>query len=143
MAVAARPAIPLDILPKRPYASPRMSTKREVNKVELLQGTLDMLILRTLLLGPVHGHAIAHAIERESEEVLQVEHGSLYPALHRLVKQGWISARHGISENNRRAKYYSLTAKGRKQLSAESSKWDRLTQAIARIMRPAGEESRS
>jgi transcriptional regulator len=120
-----------------------MSTKREVNKVELLQGTLDMLILRTLLLGPVHGHAIAHAIERESEEVLQVEHGSLYPALHRLVKQGWISARHGISENNRRAKYYSLTAKGRKQLSAESSKWDRLTQAIARIMRPAGEESRS
>lgn len=91
----------------------------------------------------MHGHAIAHAAERESEEVLQVEQGSRYPALHRLVKQGWISARHGVSENNRRAKYYSLTAKGRKQLSAESSKWDRLTQAIARIMRPAGEESRS
>ena len=120
-----------------------MSTEREANKIELLQGTLDMLILRTLLFGTVHGHAIAHAIERGSEEVLQVEHGSLYPALHRLVKQGLISAKHGISENNRRAKYYSLTAKGHKKLAAENSKWDRLTQAIARIMRPLGEESRS
>ena len=110
------------------------------DKVELLQGTLDMLILRTLLFGPTHGHAIAHAIERGSEEVLQVEHGSLYPALHRLVKQGLIAAKSGVSENNRRAKYYSLTAKGRKHLTAENSKWERLTQAIARIMHPAEEE---
>jgi PadR family transcriptional regulator PadR len=109
-------------------------------KVELLQGTLDMLVLRTLLFGPAHGHAIAHAIERGSDDVLQIEHGSLYPALHRLVKQGLISAKSGVSENNRRAKYYNLTAKGRKHLNAENSKWDRLTQAIARIMRPAEEE---
>jgi PadR family transcriptional regulator PadR len=112
----------------------------EQDRIDLLQGTLDMLILRTLLLGPAHGHTIAHAIERGSEEVLQVEHGSLYPALHRLVRQGWLSAKDGLSENNRKAKFYSLTAKGRKQLIAESSKWDRLTQAIGRIMRPAEEE---
>jgi len=99
-----------------------------------------MLILRTLLFGPAHGHAIAHAIERGSEDVLQVEHGSLYPALHRLVKQGLISSKSGTSENNRRAKYYSLTAKGRRHLTAESSRWERLTGAIARIMRPANEE---
>src|SRR6266498_3214812 len=103
-----------------------MSTGDDKNKIDLLQGTLDMLILRTLLFGPEHGHAIAHAIERGSEEVLQVEHGSLYPALHRLVKQGLISAKEGTSENNRRAKYYSLTAKGRKKLTAENSKWERL-----------------
>ena len=108
-------------------------------KIELLQGTLDMLILRTLLFGPAHGHAIAHAIERGSEEVLQIEHGSLYPALHRLVRQGFIAAKNGLSENNRKAKYYSLTPKGRKHLTAEESKWDRLAQAIARIMRPAGD----
>src|SRR6266849_3833979 len=118
-----------------------MSTQRD--KIELLQGTLDMLILRTLLFGPAHGHAVAHAIERGSEEVLQVEHGSLYPALHRLVKQGLISAKEGVSENNRRAKFYSLTAKGRKQLTAENSKWARLTQAISRIMHPLGEEGQS
>ena len=120
-----------------------MSTQRERDRIELLQGTLDMLILRTLLFGPAHGHAIAHTIERGSEEVLQVEHGSLYPALHRLVKQGWISAKEGVSENNRRAKYYTLTAKGRKKLTAENSKWERLTVAIARIMRPLGEEGES
>lgn len=117
-----------------------MSTDRERDKIDLLQGTLDMLILRTLLFGPAHGHAVAHAIERGSDEVLQVEHGSLYPALHRLVKQGLISAKHGISENNRRAKYYSLTARGRKKLFAENSKWARFTQAIARIMHPLKEE---
>jgi len=111
-----------------------------MSRLELLQGTLDMLILRTLLFGPAHGHAIAHAIERGSEDVLQVEHGSLYPALHRLVKQGLISAKSGTSENNRRAKYYRLTAKGRRRLTDESSRWDRLTQAIARIMRLAEEE---
>src|SRR5580693_10641475 len=87
---------------------------------EMLSGTLDMLVLQTLVLGPAHGHTIAHAIERGSEEVLQVEHGSLYPALHRLVRQGLLSAKEGLSENNRRAKYYSLTAKGRERLIAES-----------------------
>ncbi len=117
-----------------------MSTRDFKNRIELLQGTLDMLILRTLLFGPSHGHAIAHAIERGSDDVLQVEHGSLYPALHRLVKQGLIAAREGTSENNRRAKYYSLTAQGRKKLAAETSKWERLTQAIAGVLRPAEEE---
>ena len=117
-----------------------MSTQSEAEKIDLLQGTLDMLILRTLVFGPVHGHAIAHAIERGSEDVLQVEHGSLYPALHRLVKQGLIAAKAGVSENNRQAKFYSLTAKGRKQLAAENSKWDRLTEAIALFLftLPAG-----
>jgi transcriptional regulator len=114
-----------------------MSTGPQQNRIDLLQGTLDMLILRTLLFGPAHGHSIAHAIEHASEEVLQVEHGSLYPALHRLVRQGLLAAKDGISENNRKAKYYSLTAKGRRHLTAESSTWDRLTQAIGRIMQPA------
>jgi len=115
--------------------------RRSDDKLELLQGTLDMLILKTLLFGPAHGHAIAHAIEHGSEEVLQVEHGSLYPALHRLVRQGLISAKDGVSENNRKARYYNLTAKGRKRLTAEASKWERLTRAIGRIMEPAPEES--
>ena len=110
------------------------------NRIDLLQGTLDMLILRTLLFGPAHGHTIAHAIERGSEDVLQVEHGSLYPALHRLVRQGLLSAKDGLSENNRKARYYSLTAKGRKRLAAEASKWDRLTRAIGRIMQPAEDQ---
>jgi PadR family transcriptional regulator, regulatory protein PadR len=117
-----------------------MSTGSEKQRIDLLQGTLDMLILRTLLFGPAHGHTIAHAIEKGSDEVLQVEHGSLYPALHRLVRQGLLSAKEGISENNRKAKFYSLTAKGRKRLTVESSKWDRMTQAIAGIMKPARQE---
>src|SRR6516162_9559356 len=116
--------------------SPRMSTKEEKDRIELLQGTLDLLILRTLLLGAAHGHAIAKAIEFRSDEVLQVEQGSLYPALHRLIKRGWISVEEGVSENNRRAKFYSLTAKGRKQLAVETSKWEKLTGAIAQILRP-------
>src|SRR6266496_1255865 len=99
---------------------------------EMVQGTLDMLILRTLVMGPAHGQTIAHAIERGSEDVLQIEHGSLYPALHRLEDRGWIASFWGTSENNRKAKYYRLTAKGRKKLAAENSKWDRLTEAIAR-----------
>jgi len=115
-----------------------MSTE-EKERLELLQGTLDLLILRTLLLGPAHGHAIAKAIEFKSDEVLQVEQGSLYPALHRLIKRGWISAEEGTSENNRRAKFYRLTAKGRKQLSVETNKWDRFAGAIARILRPTEE----
>jgi PadR family transcriptional regulator PadR len=90
-----------------------MSTKRSNERIELLQGTLDLLILRTLLFGPTHGHAIAKAIEFNSEEVLQVEQGSLYPALHRLIKREWIFVEDGISENNRRAKFYRLTARGR------------------------------
>jgi PadR family transcriptional regulator, regulatory protein PadR len=112
-------------------------------RVELLQGTLDLLILRTLLLGPAHGHAIAKAIEFNSDEVLQVEQGSLYPALHRLIKRGWISAERGTSENNRRAKFYRLTPKGRRQLAVETTKWDKIAAAIAQILRPAGQEGES
>ncbi len=119
-----------------------MSTRGERERIELLQGTLDLLILRTLLLGPAHGHAIAKAIERNSEDVLQVEQGSLYPALHRLIKRGWISAEEGTSQNNRRAKYYRLTAKGRKQLRIETTKWDKLVGAIARILQPADQEGK-
>jgi len=115
-----------------------MSSKEQADRIELLQGTLDLLILRTLLLGPAHGHAIAKAIEFNSDDVLQVEQGSLYPALHRLIKRGWISFEDGTSENNRRAKFYQLTPKGRRQLAAETSKWDKLAAAIARILRPAG-----
>lgn len=120
-----------------------MSTKEQRKRIELLQGTLDLLILRTLLLGPVHGHAIAKAIEFNSDEVLQVEQGSLYPALHRLIKRGWISVEDGTSENNRRAKFYRLTAKGRRQLAVETSRWEKLAGAIARILRPAPQEGKT
>ena len=120
-----------------------MSTKEQNERVELLQGTLDLLILRTLLLGPTHGHAIAKAIEFRSEDVLQVEQGSLYPALHRLIKRGWISVQEGTSENNRRAKFYRLTPKGRRQLAVETGKWQKLAGAIARILLPAEEEGKS
>src|SRR5437879_10814407 len=96
-----------------------MTTKEEKERLELLRGTLDLLILRTLLLGPAHGHAIAKAIEFNSDDVLQVEQGSLYPALHRLIKRRWISFAEGTSENNRRAKFYRLTIKGRRQLRSE------------------------
>lgn len=119
-----------------------MSTKED-ERIELLQGTLDLLILRTLLLGPAHGHAIAKAIELRSEEVLQVEQGSLYPALHRLIKRAWISVEEGTSENNRRAKFYKLTAKGRKQLAVEASKWGKFAGAIARILSPIEQEGKS
>jgi len=111
-----------------------MSTRD--TRLELLQGTLDLLILQTLRLGPTHGHAIAKSIERSSDEVLQVDQGSLYPALHRLLKRGWITFEAGTSENNRRAKYYRLTGKGRRQLDVETSKWDTLVQAMARVLRP-------
>ena len=106
---------------------------------EMLQGTLDMLVLKTLALGPAHGHTIAHAIAQRSEEVLQVEHGSLYPALHRLEDRGWISSFWGTSENNRRARYYRLTPKGRAQLAEQTSRWDEIVRAVNRIMRPADE----
>jgi PadR family transcriptional regulator PadR len=114
---------------------------REEDPIAFLQGTLDMLILRTLVLGPAHGHTIAHAIERNSDDVLQVEQGSLYPALHRLIRRGWIQAEDGLSENNRRAKFYRLTAKGRKQLALENSRWEKFAGAIARIMRPVEPEA--
>ena len=120
-----------------------MSTKGQQERLELLQGTLDLLILRTLLLGAAHGHAIAKAIEMRSDDVLQVEQGSLYPALHRLIKRGWISVQEGTSENNRRAKFYRLTARGRRQLTVETSKWDKVAGAIARILMPAEQEGKS
>ena len=116
-----------------------MPTKDD--RIELLQGTLDLLILRTLRSGPSHGHAIAKAIERSSDSVLQVEQGSLYPALHRLIKRGWITAEDGTSENNRRAKFYRLTAAGRKQLAIETTKWDTIASAIARILHPKARTS--
>jgi PadR family transcriptional regulator len=106
---------------------------------EILQGTLDLLILKTLALGPAHGHTIAHAIERRSDEVLQVEHGSLYPALHRLEDRGWIASFWGTSENNRRARYYRLTPAGRRQLTEQTTRWDRLVRAINGVLRPATE----
>ena len=111
-----------------------MSTE---DRLELLQGTLDLLILRTLQLGPAHGHAIAKAIEHSSEDVLLVEEGSLYPALHRLIKRGWISFEKGTSENNRKAKFYRLTPKGKKQLVLETSKWEKFVRAMGRVLRPA------
>ncbi|HEY1947949.1 MAG TPA: PadR family transcriptional regulator [Bryobacteraceae bacterium] len=115
--------------------------KKSSDRVELLQGTLDMLVLRTLRFGPAHGHQIAKHIQQTTEDVLQVEHGSLYPALHRLERKGWVAAKWepASKELKREYKYYRLTAAGRKQLSAEESKWKQLTGAIARIMWPAQE----
>lgn len=104
---------------------------------DLLAGTLDMLILRTLQAGPAHGLNIAQAIERRSDNVLLVEQGSLYPALHRLEERGWISSDWGVSDTNRRARFYQLTTKGRRQLVTESSRWEVLTRAVARAMRPS------
>lgn len=108
------------------------------SRIELLQGTLDMLILRTLLFGPAHGHEIAKHIQRSSEDVLQVEHGSLYPALHRLEKKGWVASKWEMAKDrNREFKYYRLTPAGKKQLTVEDSKWKQMAQAIARVMGPA------
>jgi PadR family transcriptional regulator, regulatory protein PadR len=106
---------------------------------ELLQGTLDLLVLKTLVLGPAHGHTIAHTIEHQSEDVLQVEYGSLYPALHRLEDRGWISSFWGTSENNRRARYYRLTPAGRRQMLQQASRWEQMVKAINHIVRPATE----
>jgi PadR family transcriptional regulator PadR len=112
-------------------------SKKPITRVELLQGTLDLLVLRALLLGPLHGHAIAIHIQRTSDEVLRVDHGSLYPALYRLKKRGWISASwQAMPDRNREAKYYQLTAAGKKQLAAEHSKWNQLARAIGRVMQP-------
>ena len=101
---------------------------------EMLQGTLDMLVLRTLVMGDAHGHTIAKVIERTSEDVLEVEQGSLYPALHRLEDRGWVSSYWGASENNRKAKFYKLTATGRKQLAAETSRWRQVARAIGLVL---------
>src|SRR6202047_4178900 len=106
---------------------------------DMVQGTLDLLILRTLSAGPAHGHTIAYAIERRSEDVLQVEHGSLYPALHRLEDRGWIALFWGTSENNRKARYYRLTRTGRKELAQQTGRWQQLVRAINRVLRPAEE----
>ena len=105
----------------------------------MLQGALDMLILRSLVLGPAHGHTIAHAIAQRSEQVLQVEHGSLYPALHRLEDRGFVASFWGTSDNNRKAKYYRLTPTGRKQLAAQTTRWDEIVRAIGRILKPSTE----
>lgn len=107
------------------------------NRIELLQGTLDLLILQTLQWGSQHGHGIGQAIRANTDDVLQVEHGSLYPALHRLERQGWIVAEWKASESNRRAKYYQLTSTGKKQLLHEQSNWKQLVRAMARAMKPA------
>jgi PadR family transcriptional regulator, regulatory protein PadR len=107
------------------------------NRIELLQGTLDMMILRTLRWGPQHGHGIGQAIRASSEDVLQIERGSLYPALHRLEEQGWLDSEWKMTENKQRAKYYRLTPSGKRQLASETSRWNQLVGAIARVMRPA------
>ena len=114
-----------------------MPTEDRRARIELLQGTLDMLILRTLVLGPAHGHSITKAIQRGSDDVLQVEQGSLYPALHRLIKRGWIAFEDGTSENNRRARFYSLTRAGRKQLETEVAKWERLSSGVNLVLQRA------
>ena len=111
-----------------------MVFKRPPEAGEILQGTLDMLILRTLVLGPAHGHTIAQAIERTSENALEIEQGSLYPALHRLEDRGWVSSEWGVSENNRKAKFYKLTTRGRKELNAAAGRWHKMTRAIGLIL---------
>jgi PadR family transcriptional regulator PadR len=113
-----------------------MTKPSNQERLELLQGTLDMLILRTLQWGPQHGHGIGQAIRAHSDDLLKVETGSLYPALHRLVKRGWLRTEWGVSEANQRAKYYQLTAAGKAQLAREQDRWSRLVHAIGRIMNP-------
>lgn len=119
-----------------------MTTRKSDDQLDLLQGTLDLLILQTLLFGPAHGHAIAKSIESRSQEALQVGHGSLYPALQRLLKRGLIRAGDGVSENNRKARFYRITAAGRKKLFEETSKWQKFSEAIARILSPVPEQSK-
>jgi len=113
---------------------------RDRSRVDLLQGTLDLLILRTLLFGPAHGHAVARHIKQTSEELLRIETGSLYPALHRLEGRGWIAASWELSDKGKRAKYYRLTTAGRKQLSAERTKWETFARAMGLVLKPAEQE---
>ncbi len=117
-----------------------MSTRDEKDRIALLQGTLDLLILRTLLHGPQHSQGIARTIQQQSEDELLVDHGSLYPALQRLENQGWIAAEWGVSNNNRRARFYKLTRQGRQQLTRETDQWHRLAAAIGRILGPQKSE---
>ncbi len=117
-----------------------MSTQSKPERLELLQGTLDLLILRTLIFGPEHGQGIARAIQQSSQDELLVEHGALYPALQRLEAKGWISAEWGASANNRKARFYTLTKSGRRQLVQETNQWRRLAAAIGRVLGPEGEE---
>jgi PadR family transcriptional regulator PadR len=141
-----RPVFRVDIFPGLGSHSGYMSTQDakaqdSKDRLELLQGTLDLLILRTLIFGSQHGQGIARAIQQTSEQELLVEHGALYPALQRLEERGWISAKWGVSSNNRKARFYALTATGRKQLVKETNKWKRLTGAIARILGSEATES--
>src|ERR1044071_8836465 len=108
----------------------------EQEKLEVLQGTLDLLILRTLQWGPQHGHGIGQAIRARSDDLLQLEHGSLYPALHRLRRQGWVTAEWGVTDNKQRARFYRLTPSGRKQLAREESRWNLFVRTVARVLRP-------
>jgi transcriptional regulator len=114
--------------------------KRRDDRVELVYGTLDMLVLQTLRWGPTHGHGIAKSIERMSDDALRVDHGSLYPALQRLLQEKWITAEWGLSENKQRAKYYRLTPAGRRKLIAETSRWERFVKAITGVLTPAARE---
>lgn len=117
--------------------TPKPST---IPRLEIMQGTLDLIILRTLRWGPRHGHGIAKFIQQTSGDTFKIEHGSLYPALQRLLQEGWVTSEWGTSTNNRKAKFYRLTPTGRKQLSAEHSKWDRFSEAVARILASARAE---
>jgi PadR family transcriptional regulator PadR len=122
--------------------SPRMAARTiNIDKIQLLQGTLDLLVLQTLLLGRSHGHGIATAIERSSEEMLLVDHGSLYPALQRLERAGLIGSEWGTSDNNRRARFYKLTRTGRARLTAETSKWEAMVRAVSSILKPKPQEA--
>ena len=116
-----------------------MSKDPPQKNLELAYGSLDLLVLQTLVWGATHGHGIAKSIERSSDEAFRVDHGSLYPALQRLLQEGWIKAEWGITENSQRAKYYRLTASGRKKLVAETSRWERFAQAVTSVLRPMGE----
>jgi PadR family transcriptional regulator, regulatory protein PadR len=120
---------------------PKAKNVRYQNRIELLQGTLDMLILRTLQWGPQHGYRISRAIQAGSGDILTVETGSLYPALHRLEKQGWIAAEWKLTENKQRGKYYRLTPAGRKHLANEASRWEEMVKAVSGVMKPVGAES--
>src|SRR6266849_6349537 len=137
--VRSAPTSPLALRqqPRYPPVEAHRVTPMSPEKLDLPQGTLDLLILKTLALEPQHGWAISERVQQVSKDVLQIQQGSLYPALHRLERRGWIKARWGASDNNRRAKYYELTAAGRKQLEREESAWNKLAAAVAQVLRTA------